>query len=130
MKRAKRRREEGQAIVEAAYVIPLLIVVLCGIIDFGWIFSNQLMVNNCSREGARYAAVHTGETGFVELVTQRVKKTAGIGSPEDLTVNVEIVDGDVQVTVSRTLRVLTPLAGVFTEDQTVTLTSKSVMRIE
>ena len=126
----RRRKESGQSIVEAAFVIPLLLLVLCGMMDFGWIFSNQLMIHQCSREGARYASVHANAAGLTTLVTQRVRQVAGIGDPADLAVLVQVANGDVVVTVSKPLQAVTPLAGIFMKKETFTLTSKSVMRIE
>ena len=124
------RGEQGQSIVEAAFVIPLLIVVLCGILDFGWIYTNQLMVDNCSREGARYAAVHSKDSNLSNLVMDRVKQVAAVGAPEDLSVAVVVTSsGDVQVTVSKSVKVLTPLAGIFVDGQKVNLKNVSVMRI-
>ena len=123
------RREEGQSIVEAAFVIPLFILILCGIIDFGWIFSNQLSVNNCSREGARYAVVNSDAENLSSLVTNRVISVSGI-DPSDITVTVNIINGvDAQVTVTKKVKVLTPIAGIFVPDQEVSIKSTSVMRI-
>ncbi len=126
------KREEGQSIVEAALVIPLFLVVLCGIIDFGWIFSNQLSVNNCSREGARFAVVNSDEADLSALVTSRVLSVSGIDST-DLTVETQVVAGtewtDVQVTVTKGVKVLTPIAGIFVPSQVVDVQSTSVMRI-
>jgi len=33
----KLKNEKGQAFVEFAIVLPLLLMILCGIIDYGWI---------------------------------------------------------------------------------------------
>ena len=55
------KREHGQAMVEFALVLPILILLIGGIIDFGWIFFNQISVNNASREAARHVAVHYTE---------------------------------------------------------------------
>ncbi|MHB1315741.1 MAG: TadE/TadG family type IV pilus assembly protein [Christensenellales bacterium] len=124
------KREDGQAIVEAAFVIPLLILIICGIIDFGWIFSNQLNINNCSREGARYAVVNSDSANLASLVTNKVLSTSGFEDPENVTVTVEIVAADeVKVTVTKKVKVLTPLTGIFVPDQEVSVTSTSVMRI-
>ena len=79
-----KKKESGQAMVEAALVIPLFILILCGILDFGWIFSNQLMVNNCSREGARYAIVRSDESDMSSLVIAHVKSVSSLGSPDDI----------------------------------------------
>ncbi|MEA4890539.1 MAG: TadE/TadG family type IV pilus assembly protein [Clostridiaceae bacterium] len=124
------QKEDGQAIVEAAIVIPLIILIICGIIDFGWIMSNQLMVNNCSREGARYAVVNSGESNLADLVTTHVQQVSGFGSLEDLSVTVNLTGtDDVQVQVKKTIKVLTPLVGIFVENQEIILQSNTVMRI-
>ena len=52
------KKENGQAMVEFALVLPILLLFIAGIIDFGWIFHNQLAANNASREAARYIAIH------------------------------------------------------------------------
>jgi hypothetical protein len=55
----KRERERGAALVEAAIVVPILIALLFGIIDFGFMFNDYLAVRQGTREGARQAAVST-----------------------------------------------------------------------
>lgn len=49
--------ERGQSLVEMAIILPLLLVILTGIIQFGIIFNGQIAVNSAAREGARLAAV-------------------------------------------------------------------------
>jgi Flp pilus assembly protein TadG len=51
------RRRPGIALIEFAFVVPLLILLLLGIIEFGWLVHNQLQVANAAREGARSAAL-------------------------------------------------------------------------
>jgi len=127
----RRKREDGQAMVEAALVIPLFIMILCGILDFGWIFSNQLMINNCSREGARYAVVRSSESDMVSTVTAHVKQVSSLGSPDDINVTVSTTaDGDINVTVQKDLAVLTPLTGVFVKDQIIPLNSSTIMSVD
>jgi Flp pilus assembly protein TadG len=52
-----RRREDGQATAEFALVLPLLVVVLLAIIQFGIAFNNYLTLTDATRAGARKAAV-------------------------------------------------------------------------
>ena len=42
-----KKRENGQSAVEFALVLPILLLIVCGILDFGWLFYNQLSVENC-----------------------------------------------------------------------------------
>ena len=50
------KREEGQGMVEFAMVLPILMAVLLGIVQFGIIFNNYETMTDASRVGARRAA--------------------------------------------------------------------------
>jgi hypothetical protein len=63
------RNKKGQSMVELALVLPVLLLILCGIIEFGWIFSNTILANNACREAARYAAVHFYDDGLTAVQT-------------------------------------------------------------
>lgn len=128
LKLGRFKEEEGQSVVEAALVIPLFILILCGVLDFGWILSNQLKIDNCAREGARYAVIKSEASNLTSLVTTRVNDVSGDGSSSGLTVTVTVTGSDVKVKVSKDVKVLTPLAGIFFENQTVHLNSETVMR--
>jgi Flp pilus assembly protein TadG len=47
----------GTASVEFALVLPVLLALLFGIIEFGFLFKDQICVQQVAREGARAAAV-------------------------------------------------------------------------
>jgi uncharacterized membrane protein len=51
-----RRPDRGAAAVELALVMPLLLLILFGIIDFGRMFNAQITLTQAAREGARAAA--------------------------------------------------------------------------
>jgi hypothetical protein len=59
--RQRRRRsgDSGAALVEAAIVLPILLTLVFGIIDFGSVYNDFLSVRQGTREGARQAAVST-----------------------------------------------------------------------
>ena len=52
------KREKGATLIEFALVLPLLLMLLFGIVEFGWLFSVNLDVKHGAREGARIAAVN------------------------------------------------------------------------
>jgi len=54
---AKFKDQRGQAMVELALVIPLIILLILAIIDFGRVYSAQLVLNHAVRAGARSAVV-------------------------------------------------------------------------
>ncbi|MFE6964545.1 TadE/TadG family type IV pilus assembly protein [Agromyces sp. NPDC057679] len=57
-----RDRERGAAAVEFALVLLPLCFLLLGIIDFGWVFNQQVSLSNAARESARHYVVHLADT--------------------------------------------------------------------
>lgn len=51
------RRERGQSLVETAIVVPILLLLLAAIIDFGRAFDTYIVLTNAAREGARFASL-------------------------------------------------------------------------
>ena len=58
--RRAQRHDDGAAAVELALVLPILIMLVFGIVAFGFVFAQSLSLGNSAREGARLAVV-TGE---------------------------------------------------------------------
>ena len=59
-------RCEGAAAVEFAIVLPVLMIILAGLIEFGWAFYWQHTTTNASRAGARYAVQAQLDSGGVK----------------------------------------------------------------
>jgi Flp pilus assembly protein TadG len=57
-KRSGRRYESGQGLVEFALVIPVVLLTLMGIADFGRLFAVYSNMFNAAREGTRYGVVN------------------------------------------------------------------------
>ena len=51
------KNERGQAMVEFALVIPIFLMLLLGILQFGIIFNNYITLTDAARAGSRVAAV-------------------------------------------------------------------------
>ena len=66
-----KKENKGQALVELALVLPILLLLVFGIVEFGRIFGTYLMVIYGAREGARAAAVGTADSEIISLVKNR-----------------------------------------------------------
>ena len=53
----KLKIQSGAAVVEFALILPILILLLFGVIEFGTLMYNQQVLTNASREGARAGIV-------------------------------------------------------------------------
>ena len=60
------RSEDGAQLVEFALVLPMLLLVVLGIAEFGFIFQRYEVVTNAAREGARIASLPGYSTADVQ----------------------------------------------------------------
>lgn len=132
MRRALRRDERGVTIVEAAFVLPLLFLLVLTMVDVGqWAFQTS-QATSAARDGARvgiinYATADTGGQDFTKI--QDAVKARLAGNPTGLSVSVKCVPPDssaalnngcgsalagcdrIMVTVTWTRRASSPLIG-------------------
>ena len=60
------KSERGAALLEAAIMIPMLLLVAVGIFEFGRAFQTWQVLTNAAREGARIAVLPDPTPGIVE----------------------------------------------------------------
>ncbi len=53
----KLKDNRGVALIEFALVLPILLLLVLGIIEFGWIYNGYITITGAAREGARVAAI-------------------------------------------------------------------------
>jgi hypothetical protein len=82
-------RSRGQGLVEFTIVVPVFLVLLAGMLEFGFAFSDRLTLGNATREGARIGAALatgsdsscSGDPGGVDTTViasvQNILKSAG-----------------------------------------------------
>jgi Flp pilus assembly protein TadG len=97
---------DGQALVEFALLVPLLIIIVLGIVEFGRIWMTMQVLSSAAREGARVAAVTAPTVGLVEDAVENVLTAAGYSEPS-ITVLGPSSEGEVTVTVQIVYTVIT-----------------------
>jgi Flp pilus assembly protein TadG len=75
-------RDKGAALVEFALLMPLLIILILGIVEFGWKFGQFNDVRHAAREGARFAAVNAGTDAEIEATICSSLDLVGAGITE------------------------------------------------
>jgi Flp pilus assembly protein TadG len=88
-KRAAIRSERGQSMTEFALVLPLMVMLLFGIIQFGVTFNHYITLTDAVRAGARKAAVSRHEPTRVDITVARVQEAATDLKAADLQIAVE-----------------------------------------
>lgn len=125
--------DSGVAAVELALVLPILLVLVFGIIDFGRMLNAQITLTQAAREGARWAAL--GQSGVPARVTAAAP---GLNPAPTTTVTAcpanPSVGQNATVTASYTFSFVTPVGAIMQllgsgpQAGTVNLTSTAVFR--
>lgn len=68
----KNKSASGQSVVEFALVLPFLLIVLMGIIEFGRLWEMANLLTSAAREGARVAAVTGPDLNQVRTAAQNI----------------------------------------------------------
>ncbi|MGG3468012.1 TadE/TadG family type IV pilus assembly protein [Neobacillus pocheonensis] len=122
------KSEKGQSLVEFALVLPLLILLLFGIIDFARVFHVYLTMDHAGREAARAASIGNDDT---TIRNTAVSDAASIGLTAD---KVAISPGSrssgskVSITITYPITFLTPVIGEIVGS--LNLTDTTTMRVE
>lgn len=115
-------KENGSSSVELALILPVLILLLFGIIQFGFVLNNYLAITHAAREGARLAAVGRYSEAVVRERAYPVEPSAIV-----LAYPTGEKHGE---PVSVMVRANSPLFIPFFGSQTIRLESRAEMRIE
>lgn len=78
--RRTKRAERGAVAVEFALVVPILLLVLIGIINFGVVITQQLSLSNAARQAARYSVIDGRDCDMVEAEARAAVATVGMGA--------------------------------------------------
>ncbi|MBC7075904.1 MAG: pilus assembly protein [Syntrophomonadaceae bacterium] len=62
---------DGQALVEMAVTLPVLLLLFMGIFEFGRILGAYMIISDLAREGARYGVVGHDDAEIETLVSSR-----------------------------------------------------------
>lgn len=106
----QKKREHGASLIEAALVLPFLLLVLAGVADLGRAFHTYITVINASREGARVGVDYPTDVPRIVAAVQREAATSQIHIPaENIAIQNHGVGNPIRVTV--TVQFVTFLGG-------------------
>jgi Flp pilus assembly protein TadG len=110
------RSGRGAAAIELAIALPLLVLVIMGLVDFGRLFFSQIGLGSASREGARAASIGLPAAQVQSVARASAPAVARIASLDasELTVtstacSSTVTNENTRVTVTTTFRWMTPI---------------------
>ncbi len=130
----RNRQEAGQAAVEFALTLPIVLLLMCGILELGWVSANAMILENITREGVRAGIIATDYSSNNTRIAERIQ-----GMAPDYFDSVEVTitysdpsdfrAGDVTVVTHYALPAITPLSGLITEGGVFRLEASCTMKM-
>lgn len=86
-----RRQRRGTEAIEFALILPVAIALIAGMVDYGWFFSQQMLLQDAVRHGARVGSVTALDDGPAEAARKAVAQNLeDIGASFDPAVEVQL----------------------------------------
>jgi len=126
------KNNRGQTLVEMALVLPILLLIIFGIIEFGRIFNAHLTLTHASREGARAGAVHKSDSEIENIVINASYPL--IVNEDNITIDPlqtqgRSTGGSVSVEIDSSIEIFTPVISNLLENP-YPVSGKTTMRVE
>jgi hypothetical protein len=126
------RRERGQSIIEAAIVLPILLLLVAAAVDFGRAFDAYIVLTNAVREGARFGTMRRPQPPVSDI--ENIVVVDVLGSGTNITQmdgfsaaeNVDVLTSSTAVTVTASYRFDLWFGGIIGTPE-ITLTKRAVM---
>ncbi len=127
MRHVELKKNRGQAMVEFALVLPILLLLLFGMIEFGRVFHEYLVVTHAAREGARVATLGGTDAEILSSVNIAADSVpATVIVPQGTRVR----GSQVTVTVTSQVPIITPLFSAIIPQNPFPVSGTSIMRVE
>lgn len=126
-----RQRDSGQSMVEFALVLPFLMLILCLIIDFGWVFSKQNELTSVAGATARYVSINYADhkDDLSSCARTYAEANPFAGTITGITAATDAANTYVKVTLTEDVPYLTGFTGVLTGQNYISLHATAAMPI-
>ena len=128
--RAILKKKRGQAIVEFALILPVFILILLGIMEFGLVFHQYLVVTAASREGARVAALGGSDAETLTMVNTSAASINAGQLTTTITPANRVKGQTVSVQVTNPVTIRAPLISQAFPQNPFPVTGTTIMRVE
>ena len=140
--KTRMRSERGAALVEAAMIMPMILLISVGIFEFGRAYQTSQVLTNAAREGARLAVIDGRTDGDVRTRVNKYVTDGGLTALTDANIQVNrtvaltgtATASSVTITYPFQFMMLNPIVRMVTPASTtgapITLTAATLMRNE
>ena len=125
------KSRKGQSMVETALVLPIVLLILMGIFEFGRIMNGYIVVTNAAREVARVAAVGATDASIISTIRNAAQTldTSRLSISISPSASARTRGQQVTVQVNYSISALTPIVTAILPNPFL-LQGRTVMRVE
>ena len=105
------QKETGAALVEFAIAVPLLVVLVLGIVDYGRLTTTRITLHEAAQEGSIYASTHPDDPAGIR---QRVIESVDNPAIDPTTIIVDCPGSQLRIRINHPMNLITPLFGAST----------------
>ncbi len=138
--RQSEKSPRAQALVELALILPIMLILILGAVDFGRLFMTKLILTNAAREGANYISYNYDEENIGASLAETKPVVVAEGDSSGITIDPGLITftgcctpgEQVSVSVTNSVDLIfdTFLEAVGIIDGPVTLTSTVTMMVQ
>lgn len=121
--------------VEMAITLPLVLLLICGMLEMGWLAATRQVMDTITREATRAGIVATTKAASTTAVNTTIANAKPDYMKNPLTVTItysnpsNFKDGDLTVTMEYNLPTLTPLTAFLAPGGAYHITATSTMKV-
>jgi uncharacterized membrane protein len=126
-----KRKSRGQSLVEVALVLPVIVMMMLGLLDFGRAYYTIVALRDAADEGAAYAAGNPADINGIRRRATEASRMLVVIEESDVTVEAPTlaVGAPITVTVNFTLQLYTPFANAIVSNSELALRGHSTHAI-
>ena len=130
-----RKRTDGMSAVEFALMLPVMLLIVCGIMDFGNLYFQAHIANEAAREAARLAATqktpsYPTQSSIQTSLQQAYGTSVTVDSMNPSTLNAGSSGSTVTVRVKNLVTILTPVINQLIPNNPTAVYGTCVMQVE
>lgn len=123
------RNDKGQSMVEMAIILPVLLLILFSIFEFGRILGAYMLVHDLARDGVRYGVVGMSDQSIKDHIMEH-DSFLNINSDDiNITPSIRSLGSALTVGIDYEIEIITPIISSIVPNP-INLRAEYVMRVE
>lgn len=123
------RNDKGQSMVEMAIILPVLLLILFAIFEFGRILGAYMLVHDLARDGVRYGVVGMSDQSIKDHIMEHDSFLSISSDDINITPSIRSLGSALTVGIDYEIEIITPIISSIVPNP-INLRAEYVMRVE